>query len=49
MGVSKAEEEGRTNVNPISMNRHPRFNTSTANVSKFDSIQTLNDRNNVPD
>jgi len=50
MDVNKAEEEGRTYVHPISMNRHPRFYTSTANVSKFESIQTLlNDRNCVPD
>jgi len=50
MDVSKAEEEGRTNVNPISMNRHPRFYTSAANISKFESIQTLlNDRNYVLD
>ena len=50
MVVSKAEEEGRTTVHPISVNRHPRFYTSTANVSKFESINTLlNDRNYVPD
>jgi hypothetical protein len=49
MDVSKAEEDGRTNAHPISMNRHPRFYTSTANVSLFESIQTLlNDRNYVP-
>jgi len=50
MDVSKAEEEGRANVQPISVNRHPRFYTSTANVSQFESIETLlNDRNYVPD
>ena len=35
MDVSKAEEEGRTNVNPVSLNRHTRFYISAVNVEKI--------------